>query len=451
MLGSSSQTPLDGRAAQHRISGHHQPSDPQATLLPGEGARRHRRILIYSHDTFGLGNIRRMLAIAEHLAASDAAAHVLVLSGSPMLHSFRISSRIDFIKLPCLSRDTEGRYRPRSLPMSRDAVLAMRGRLIQSAAEHFQPDLILIDKKPLGVGGELDALFDNLRHLARRPAVALVLRDILDTPVVTQTIWRRHHYHDVIARHYDLVLVAGQPEIFDLAREYDFPEATRQKLRYCGYIYRHRLGYRPHRPAAGTARHLLVTVGGGGDGVRIIETLLLALAQRPSERAPLQTRIITGPEMSASDREHLSQLATGQPDITLDDFSTDLEGEIARADLIISMGGYNTVCEVLGAGKRAIVVPRIRPVAEQFMRAQRLADRGLLRWIHPDALTPRALARAIDDALATSPPSTGALDLFGLDRIGYWANRLTTEQTPKPSVSSTNTTDITTRSHIAHA
>ena len=77
-----------------------------------------KRILIYSHDTFGLGNIRRMLEVARHLVESSPQVSVLVITGSPMLHAFRIPARIDYVKLPCLSRNVEGRYGSRSLELS---------------------------------------------------------------------------------------------------------------------------------------------------------------------------------------------------------------------------------------------------------------------------------------------------------------------------------------------
>ena len=41
---------------------------------------------------------------------------MLVITGSPMLHAFRIPDRIDYVKLPCLSRNVDGRYGARSLP-----------------------------------------------------------------------------------------------------------------------------------------------------------------------------------------------------------------------------------------------------------------------------------------------------------------------------------------------
>jgi len=66
-----------------------------------------KRLLVYSHDTFGLGNIRRMLCICEYLLEALPTLSILLVSGSPMVHSFRIPRRLDYIKLPCLRPDIE--------------------------------------------------------------------------------------------------------------------------------------------------------------------------------------------------------------------------------------------------------------------------------------------------------------------------------------------------------
>ena len=78
------------------------------------------RLLVYSHDTFGLGNIRRMLAICEHLHETIADISILILTGSPMLHSFRVTKGIDYIKLPCLKRSEAGDLGVRFLDLESD-------------------------------------------------------------------------------------------------------------------------------------------------------------------------------------------------------------------------------------------------------------------------------------------------------------------------------------------
>ncbi len=162
-----------------------------------------KRILVYSHDTFGLGNIRRMLEVSRHLVQSSAEVSVLVLTGSPMLHAFRIPERIDYVKLPCLARDTAGRYGARTLPLSLDETVRLRANLIRSAIADFAPDLILVDKKPFGVEDELAGALQALPAMALRPKLVLLLRDILDSAESTTRVWRKNGYFEAISTWYD--------------------------------------------------------------------------------------------------------------------------------------------------------------------------------------------------------------------------------------------------------
>ncbi|MER3459582.1 MAG: hypothetical protein C4309_14005, partial [Chloroflexota bacterium] len=100
--------------------------------------------------------------------------------------------------------------------------------------------------------------------------------------------------------------------------------------------------------------------------------------------------------------------------LTLMEFTPDLVSYIAAADLVVSMAGYNTVCETLSLGVRALLVPRVRPRAEQRIRAERLAQRGCARVLLPEDLSPQRLADEIV-ALATPPPAV-RLNFDGLAR-----------------------------------
>ena len=181
-----------------------------------------KRILVYSHDTFGLGNIRRMLEVARHLVQSSGEVSVLVITGSPMLHAFRIPDRIDYVKLPCLSRNVDGRYGARTLPISLEQTVRLRANLIRSAIADFEPDLILVDKKPFGVEDELAGALEAMSSSAKRPKLVLLLRDILDSAESTTRVWRKNGYFEAISAYYDHVLVVGCPEVCDLRREYDY-------------------------------------------------------------------------------------------------------------------------------------------------------------------------------------------------------------------------------------
>jgi predicted glycosyltransferase len=361
-----------------------------------------RKIVVYSHDTFGLGNIRRMLAIAKSIVESDANASVLILSGSPMLHAFRIPSQIDYIKLPCLTRNLKGDYAAKFLDLDYAQILKLRSNLIKSSILDFDPDLILVDKKPFGVGDELADALTELQRRQHRAKLVLLLRDILDSPESTIRIWQKNSYHQAIAAHYDQVLVVGSPEVFDLRKEYKFPSASHQKVRFCGYIARE-AGVRSRQQLREQLGFddgplVLVTPGGGEDGYQLLKCYLQGLlSHKPAFDA--KTLIICGPEMIESHRTHIYSLIEQCPNVLALNFTDDMMACMDAADLIISMGGYNTVCEILTLQKRAIVVPRVTPVKEQWIRAERLSKMGLLRSVHPDQITPGLLMSLVKEEL----------------------------------------------------
>jgi predicted glycosyltransferase len=355
------------------------------------------RVLVYSHDTFGLGNIRRMVRISEALVERDPDVSVLIVTGSPMLHAFRLPARIDYVKLPCLARDTKGQYGVRHLEMDFDAAVRMRSSLILSAAADFNPDIVLVDKKPLGVAGEVGPMLELMASRPNPPSIHLLLRDILDTPEATCAVWEAHDYHGAIERFYNSVLVVGDEAVFNMADAYRFPSATREKLVYCGYINRAN-----HELTASSASRsspvLLVHAGGGEDGAALLNGVLSALECLPDNRG-FGVRMIGGPELDDEARHLLRAKAEKLETFTWIDFSDAMGQEVANADLVISMGGYNSICEILSYRKRAIIIPRSVPVREQRIRAEAMDALGLLRMMPVDRLDPVRLARMIQTEL----------------------------------------------------
>jgi predicted glycosyltransferase len=363
-----------------------------------------KRILVYSHDTFGLGNIRRMLEVARHLVQSSGEVSVLVITGSPMLHAFRIPDRIDYVKLPCLSRNVDGRYGARTLPISLEQTVRLRANLIRSAIADFEPDLILVDKKPFGVEDELAGALEAMSSSAKRPKLVLLLRDILDSAESTTRVWRKNGYFEAISAYYDQVLVVGCPEVYDLRREYDFPPFAAAKVRFCGYIARE-AGRQPREAVRRTlgvdAKEplLLVTPGGGEDGHELVSNVMRALHAMPASQRP-RTHIVCGPEMSEPRRAAVHQAAQALTNASVQDFCDDMMSLMAAADVVVAMGGYNTVCELLTLRKRALIVPRVKPGTEQSIRAERMAAMGFLRMLHPDLLSPTTMLAALQSELA---------------------------------------------------
>ena len=395
-----------------------------------------KRILIYSHDTFGLGNIRRMLAIAQHLVTSDPELNILIASGSPMLHAFRLSAQIDYLKLPCLKRTCQGEYTVKSLGLTYDSALRLRANVLTSTILDYEPDLILVDKKPFGVGNELRPALEMVARYANRPKLVLLLRDILDSPQATIPIWEKNGYHAAIDALYDQVLVVGSPELYDLGKEYRFPASSTEKIRFCGLLKREpgRRSRTQIRAELGLEQEplVLVTAGGGEDGNALLAAYLNGL--RTESQAPaFHTVLICGPELPEAKRREILNLVADCPQLTVKEFSDDLMGDLDAADLVVSMAGYNTICEILTLKKRAIVVPRVKPVQEQWIRAQCLARHGLLRTIHPDDLTGARLLKAVHQELDRRNVFASGLyqvDMNGMDRIAGHLGELLHSRTP---------------------
>jgi predicted glycosyltransferase len=369
------------------------------------------KFLLYSHDTFGLGNIRRSLLLGELLTAQYPHAAVLLVTGSPVIHAFRLPDGMDYIKLPCVDRVRAEEYVPRFLTHFPDEVRQTRRAIIERAVLGFNPDLVIVDKRPGGIDGELLPTLEALQSVPRRPRMVLGIRDILDTPEVTRRALEASGCFDLIDRYYDEVWIYGSRLVFDAVAEYGYPASAASKTRYCGYLRR---PMPRRRPTSGPVR-VLVTIGGGGDGEALVRAYLEGLAAQPTGR--FASTVVFGPHLSRDAADGFRARYGHRSDLRLLDFEPDLTDRYAEADLVVSMAGYNTVCEVLAAGVRAVLVPRAEPVQEQLIRARRLAARGCVRMIEPDALTPDTLFDTIAQALAPDTGRHPAVDLEGATRI----------------------------------
>lgn len=370
------------------------------------------KILLYSHDTFGLGNIRRTLLLSDALRAEFPGAVVLIVTGSPMIHAFRIPEGVDYIKLPCLSRIDADCYSPLFLAAWSEEVAGIRRAVINRTILGFAPDLMVVDKRPAGVGGELLETLRTLRRLPRDTKLVLGMRDILDEPEKTRASFKRARDLETIARYYDEVWIYGEQSIFDPVREYAFPEEVARKTRFCGYLTRPtERGPRRQGPP-----RVLVTTGGGGDGAEMTQAYLDGLMSVP-RGVLLHTTVVFGPQMPAPRRAELRLRFGSLSDVTFVDFQPDLTRRYADSDVVVSMAGYNTVCELLSFGRRAVLVPRAEPVREQLLRARLFAARGYFDLIEPQALRPDTLIAKVLAALEEPAERRPGVDLGGLPRI----------------------------------
>lgn len=388
-------------------------------------ACRKPRIALYSHDAIGMGHMRRNSLIAQTLAGAPANAVVLLISGAKEMNAMALAPGIDCITLPALTKAASGEYRPRNLEIPRSDLTNIRARTIEAALEAFQPDLFIVDKLPRGALGELDATLSALRKAGTR--CILGLRDILDDPGTVEREWVQGRSEEAIAEHYDRVWVYGDPTVYDLLNEYRMSDETAERVRFTGYLDPSgRFTGEPDFTSTTvlesideSSRMVLCQVGGGQDGEQIVAAFVES--ELPDDTVGV---IIMGPFMPEAARARLTKRATEHGRMHLVEFSSEPTHLLRRADRVIAMGGYNTVCELLSMEKPALIVPRTRPRTEQLIRAERLRDLGALSVMMPDETSPAALTDWMRQDVASPAGIRDRIDFNGLARIPHLADEL---------------------------
>ena len=375
------------------------------------------RILIYSHDSFGLGHLRRCRAIAHALVERFKGLSILILSGSPIIGSFDFRARVDFVRIPGVIKLQNGDYQSLGLHIDVQQTMEMRAAIIRQTALCFRPDLFLVDKEPLGLEGEVLPTLEMLKAMGT--TLVLGLRDIMDEQKKLQREWERKRVAPALAHFYDEIWVYGLEAFADPLQGLRFPPEVRRKLVYTGYLRRNVPSPAEAPPLrTGGRPYVLVTVGGGNDGELVIDWVLRAYEHDPG--IPLGAVLVLGPFMMGATQRQLRERAKRIGRVDVVTFDTRVEALMDRAAGVVAMAGYNTFCEILSLNKRAILVPRLKPRREQFLRAQRAASLGLVRMLHPDDVQdPGIMAAALRGLTQqTAPSERGAEEMLdGLDVI----------------------------------
>ena len=373
------------------------------------------RILMYSHDTFGLGHLRRCRTIAHSLVNDFPGLNVLIISGSSIAGAFDYRARVDFVKIPSVIKLRNGDYTSLDRHIDLNDTLKLRRSIIRHTAEKFRPDIFIVDKEPMGLRGEVEETLAYLK--TQNTKLVLGLREVMDAPHLLDSEWKHSEIMQKIDKYYDSIWVYGPPDFYDPLVGLDAPAAVRSKMVFVGFLQRsvfkeEAAGHRPK------GDYILVTTGGGGDGSDLIHDVIHAYQEDPT--LTHQAVIVLGPFMSVNQRRKLITKGGKIPHIRLIEFDNRMEDLIAGASAVVAMGGYNTYCEILSFDKPALIVPRMRPREEQLIRAIRAAELGLIDMLLPgEAAEPLRLAEALKALPDRDPPSKSkaAIKLEGLPHI----------------------------------
>jgi predicted glycosyltransferase len=369
---------------------------------------------MYSHDTFGLGHLRRSRTIAHALVSHFPEVEISIISGSPVLEAFPVEQRVNHIHLPAARKLSNGSYVSGSGKSSFEQTIVAREAVIRDSAERLQPDMVIVDKEPLGLAREM---LSTLEWLKGRGAIAVLgLRDVLDAPDLLREEWDRKHIVDHMEDLYDEIWIYGPGSFYYPLAGIELSEAVLSRTRYTGFLPRSL----PEHDAktAYDSGYVLVTAGGGGDGYELMAAALNAVKQNRTDH--LDFLFVLGPFMTEPQRFEIMARASGVANVRIVEFDVNLEAVVANARAVIGMCGYNTFCEVISFDKQALFVPRTAPRREQTIRAHRAQEFGWVDVLDLEhAKNPPMFIAAIENLLNRPPPSAAVArpNLDGLNRI----------------------------------
>lgn len=382
---------------------------------------------MYSHDTFGLGHLRRCRTIAHAIVEQYKGVSILIISGSQIAGAFDFKARVDFVKIPSVIKLYNGEYDSIGEYIDIEEILEMRKLIIQRTAEAFNPDIFIVDKEPMGLKGELEPTLDMFK--STKTQTVLGLRDVMDSPQLLKKEWSKQNMLAKIDDYYDKAWIYGPEHFWDPLQDLDVPASLEVKLKYVGFLERETQSVSSAEGYSLPEKYILVTAGGGGDGIAIMEQVLAAREHDPQIDFPIV--MVLGPFMKSENRDRLRLRASRLANVTLIDFESRMEVLMQNAVALVGMCGYNTFCEVLSFDKKALFVPRTKPRQEQYIRANRASELGLCSMLTPEeAAIPSVMAEALRNLPKLKVPSQRLAkdDMAGLPNICIEVQKLSEYQ-----------------------
>lgn len=379
-------------------------------------APKMKKILFYCQSSLGIGHTIRSLRIAEGLIESF---EVHYLDGGERIPGLEYPPGIHRIELPAILSDPDfNTVRAVDPEMDIDSTITIRRNIILEAYERLEPETVLVELYPFGRGrfrAELDPLLELAKD--RGSKVVCSVRDIL-----TKRRDRDEFERKVVTRmnrFFDLLLVHSDPDFQRLDESFGRLNDINAEICYTGYVV--------PEVAAGTSREnrtIIASIGGGRFGHELAEAVVNA-APLLADRIPHQIELYTGPFCPAEVVQHLHQLARDHKNLRIARFTPDLHHKLMTTDLSISMGGYNTMMNVIATGVRAMIMGCTNNGGmDQLERVSKLAALGAIRAIGPGDLEPAVFSEKIINCL-NEKHTPVALDINGVTKTARALKRIT--------------------------
>ncbi|MGI9390545.1 MAG: glycosyltransferase family protein [Boseongicola sp.] len=359
------------------------------------------RVFFYVQHLLGIGHLARASRIADAMA--DDGFHVTVVTGGTSVAGFP-GANVSHVALPpIVSGDAgfSGLSDAHGNAVDED-FKAKRRDLLQAAYRECRPDIVMIEAFPFGrrqVRFELIPFLEAIFASRVRPRVVCSVRDILQERAKPG---RDQECVALVKQYFDLVLVHGDPEFIRLEETFPLADEIQGRIAYTGLV-----ATPPLKPGS-EKFDIVVSAGGGAVGTNLIQTAIEAASRLPKSG---NWCVVTGPNLPAEEFDSI--VTTAPTNVRVDRFRSDLPNLIAGARLSISQAGYNTVCDILNARCKSLLVPfAAGGETEQGVRAERLQKMELAHVLAESDLSADTMTESVATALSSPAPPAF---LFGLD------------------------------------
>lgn len=374
------------------------------------------KVFFYVQHLLGIGHLARASRIAAALREGDFS--VTMVTGGLPLEGFPAAG-IDHVQLEPAVTAGDGFSKLKDAagnPINEAAETRRREQLL-AVFRARQPDIVIIEAFPFGrrqVRFELLPLLAEIERCETRPLVISSIRDILQE---NRKAGRDEETIALVRDHFDRVLVHGDPNFVRLEKTFPLAAEIADKVSYTGLVA-------PPAPEPREAEFdVIVSAGGGAVGAKLIEAAMEAYPKLPSLG---RWCVIAGPNLDQAEMDRL--IAMASPEIEIVRFRKDFPGLLGQARLSISQAGYNTVCDILQARCRAVLIPfAAGGETEQTTRAEKLQELGLAVSVDEATLSAQALIEAIPAALTLDLAAAVPLRLDGAQRTAAILRELLAE------------------------
>ncbi len=363
------------------------------------------RLLAYCASNVGVGPLMRLTRVLEEIKKRRPEISLLLATDAVETGPAEEAGAA-VLRLPKFEFE-EGREfkeRPQHLRLRNHELAALRAAVLLAAGRYFAPDMLLADTNP---HGKHDELLPLLRYMRRnKVAAALLMRDI---PAARDEAFKLRGTGSMVlrqARYYAALLVAGDANFFDVAREYEWPEELRRKLIYTRFVLPARASKTREEvlgvwPGLSAERSLVVgSCGGGWQSEEFVPVLLegMRLVHQASGAYP-QLLIFAGPAVDAERLRQWRRTAAGLRGVVVETFSLSLADVLGHADLVLTQAG-STAFQILESKVPIVLLRRPFKTSEQAERAERLGQFPGIRCEDVAAISPEAVAGWIKWGLA---------------------------------------------------